>query len=179
MNKPLNFSEFIAKYQNLRNEVYASVPIATNLPQVKLAPINTLAMAAYKRWGNMRTPPNGGWDWSSWVAHYRERHHKRFEAAIWYGSTLCGLCLGKLSEKNVHVRLEILEGSTERAHPLKGRVAYVALTGFELFGYASGAEEVRVIDPVDGAISTYKALGYSLQPASKVNPRFLSKKIGI
>ncbi len=51
MNKPSNYSEFIAKYQNLRNEVYASVPIATNLPQVKLTPINTQAKAAYKRWG--------------------------------------------------------------------------------------------------------------------------------
>ncbi len=110
----------------------------------------------------MRTPPNGGWDWSSWFAHYRERHHKRFEAAIWYGSTLCGLCLGKLSEKNVHVRLEILEGSTERAHPLKGRVAYVALTGFELFGLLKKLELLTQLTE-QLVLIRHWAIAYSLQ----------------
>ena len=137
-----------------------------------------MALTAYMNWSvNNRLPPNGGWDWGSWVSHYRSRHHKRFEAAIWFGSTLCGLCLGKTSEKNVHVRLEVLEGSTDKNHPLKGRVAYIALTAIELYGYSCGSEEVRIIDPVDGAIASYRKLGYTLMNSSKNTPRYLVKKL--
>ena len=80
-----------------------------------------------------------------------------------------------MSAKNVHVRLEILEASTDLLHPLKGRIAYIALSAVEMFGFAIGAEESRIIDPVDGAILSYKKLGYELFSGTKNSPRYLSK----
>jgi len=82
-----------------------------------------------------------------------------------------------MSEKNIHVRLEVLEGSTDIRHPLKGRVAYIALTALEMFGYALNAEEARVIDPVDGAIKSYSKLGYKLIDATKYYPRYMFKPL--
>jgi len=132
----------------------------------------------YKKWPNSnRNPPNGGWDWDTWIAYYKDKYDKRFDAVIWFSTTLCGLCLGKLSEKNIHIRLEVLEGSTDKAHPLKNRVAYVALTAIELFGYVAGTQEARIIAPVQGAIPVYKKLGYTLHSGNKYYPRYLSKSL--
>ncbi|MDV2081238.1 hypothetical protein [Marinobacter xestospongiae] len=178
MESRKSYQEFKKKYEEVRLDVYKEVPYAINMPLVKLTPINNLALAKYREWSvgtTTRKPPNGGWDWATWSAVYREKYPKRIEIAIWYGGTLCGLALGKMSEKNVHVRLEVLEGSTSPIHPLKGRVAYIALTAVEMFGYALGAEESRVIDPVDGAIRSYGKLGYRLFPAAKKQPRYMSK----
>ncbi|BFM15608.1 hypothetical protein R50073_17910 [Maricurvus nonylphenolicus] len=178
MESAKSYKEHIEKYGALRAAVYSEVPKAINMPGVRLTPINTVALDKYASWpNNNRVPPNGGWDWGSWVSHYRSKHPKRFEAAIWFGSILCGLLLGKMSGKNVHIRLEVLEGSTDSTHPLKGRVAYIALSAVEMYGYALGAKESRIIDPVDGAINSYKKLGYQLFPASKGNPRYLAKSL--
>jgi len=173
-----NFKEHIEKYNDLRNKVYAEIPKVINMPGVKLTPINSLALSAYLRWpNNDRLPPNGGWDWSSWVKHYRKKHPKRFEAAIWFGGNLCGLLLGRMSGKNIHVRLEVLEGSTDINHPLKGRIAYISLSSIEMFGYILGAKESRIIDPVDGAVNSYRKLGYVLLPSSNDQPRYLAKTL--
>ena len=178
MQKQMLFPEFKEKYYRFRSEVYKTVPRVINMPGVKLTPINNEALKQNLEWKSSdRKPPNGGWDWDSWVSDYRRKHHKRFEAAIWYGSTLCGLCLGKASERNIHVRLEVLEGSPDSNHPLRGRIAYIALTATELYGYACGASQVRIIDPVEGAINSYKAIGYELKSGTKKEPRYLVKNL--
>ena len=178
MQSQKSFKEHIEKYNDLRNKVYAEIPKAINMPGVRLTPINSLAISAYLQWpNNDRLPPNGGWDWSSWVKHYRKKHPKRFEAAVWFGGHLCGLLLGRMSGKNIHVRLEVLEGSTDASHPLKGRVAYIALSAIEMFGYALGAKESRIIDPVHGAINSYKKLGYNFLPSTKNHPSYLAKEL--
>lgn len=95
--------------------------------------------------------------------------------AIWNGNKLCGLALGRLSLRNVKVRLEIIEGSTEKNHPLKGQIAYIGLTAIEAFGYAVGAEESLIIDPVPGAISAYRNYGYVLKTGDKYSGQYMSK----
>ncbi len=178
MAQHMLFPEFKEKYAGFRSNVYKAVPSVINMPYVRLTPINEEALQQNSCWKNTnRIPPNGGWDWETWVSYYRRKHHKRFEAAIWYQSVLCGLCLGKASGKNVHVRLEILEGSPDRKHPLRGRIAFIALTATELYGYACGASQVRIIDPVEGAINSYKALGYELRCKTGKEPRYLFKNL--
>jgi hypothetical protein len=119
--------------------------------------------------------PTGVWDWESCSAHYKEKYAKRFDMAIWFGSTLCGLALGKMSEKNIRARLEVLEGSTDNTHPLKGLVTYIALTAREMLGYALNAEEARIIEPVQGAILSYRKLGYKLMSPTKRYPQYMYK----
>lgn len=178
MQHPKTYQEFKEKYSTFRLEVYKALPEVINMPHVKLTAISELALSQNAKWHSSgRVPPNGGWDWRSWVDHYRRKHHKRFEAAIWYGSELCGLCLGKASGNNIHVRLEVLEGSPKSNHPLRGRVAFIALTATELYGYACGASQVRIIDPVEGALNSYKSLGYELGVSTKNEPRYLVKNL--
>lgn len=178
MKQHMLFPEFKEKYSTFRAEVYKLTPGVINIPGVKLTTISGEALNQSSKWGSSgRVPPNGGWDWELWISHYRRKYHKRFEAAIWYGSTLCGLCLGKASGKNIHVRLEILEGSPDLKHPLRGRIAFIALTATELYGYACGASQVRIIDPVGGAINSYKALGYELRNGGKKEFSYLAKDL--
>ncbi len=177
-NPKKSYAEYKDKYNRLRMAVYSELPKSINMPGVKLTPINSIALSKHQDWPNSdRQPPNGGWEWSSWVSNYREKYPKRFEAAIWFGDTLCGLLLGKMSDKNVHIRLEVLEASTDLLHPLKGRIAYIALSAVEMFGFAVGAEESRIIDPVDGAVLSYKKLGYKLYSGTKYSPRYLAKPL--
>jgi len=176
MESAKSYKEFLNKYEEIRSDIYKEVPLAVNMPGVRLTPINGAALLYYKKWPDIgRTPPNGGWDWESWSINYKEKYPKRFDVAIWFGTTLCGLALGKMSEKNIHVRLEVLEGSTDGTHPLKGRVAYIALTALEMFGYALNAEEAKIIDPVHGAITSYRKLGYSLMSSTKKYPQHMRK----
>jgi len=178
MKQYMLFPEFKEKYSKFRAEVYKLTPRVINMPGVKLTAINNEALVQNTKWRSSgRIPPNGGWDWELWVGHYRRKHHKRFEAAIWFGTKLCGLCLGKASGKNVHVRLEILEGSPDLNHPLRGRIAFIALTATELYGYACGANQVRIIDPVVGAMNSYRALGYALKSGEKNEPKYLVKNL--
>ena len=176
MIEQMSLKEFRSKYSEIRYEVYKGVPIIVGMPALKLTPINSAALAALANWPDRgRTPPNGGWDWGSWTEYFKTRHKKYFDVAIWNGNKLCGLALGRLSLRNVKVRLEIIEGSTEQSHPLKGQIAYIGLTAIEAFGYVVGAEESLIIDPVPGAIASYRSYGYTLKSGNKQTGQYMSK----
>lgn len=178
MIEQLSFEEFKSKYADIRNQVYREVPIIVGMPALRLTPINSVALSALTGWPDRkRNPPNGGWDWGSWTDYFKTRHKKYFDVAIWNGTKLCGLALGRLSLRNVKVRLEIMEGSTEKNHPLKGQIAYIGLTAIEAFGYAVGAEESLIIDPVPGAVASYRAYGYELKSGNKQNGQYMSKPL--
>lgn len=176
MIEQMSLEEFRSKYADIRNQVYKEVPLIVGMPALKLTPVNSAALAALSRWPDRgRTPPNGGWDWGSWTEYFKTRHKKYFDVAIWNGAKLCGLALGRLSLHNVKVRLEIIEGSTEKNHPLKGQIAYIGLTAIEAFGYVVGAEESLIIDPVPGAIASYRSYGYTLKSGNKQTGQYMSK----
>lgn len=178
MLERMSFDEFKRKYQNHRNTVYKDVPFALGLHGVRLTPITSVALSAKQKWPDAgRRPPNGGWDWQSWVTHFKSGNKKFFDVAVWHGNTLCGLGLGALSHRNVRVRLEIIEGSSDDFHPLKGRIALIVLTALETFGYMVGAEESLIMDPVDDAIQAYTPLGYVLKQGGKRVGRYMSKQL--
>lgn len=175
---PKSYSEYITKYNDYRRIIYQQTPQLVNIPGVSLTPINSKAVSEHRKWVTGRNPPNGGWDWGSWVEKYRRSYGKRLELAIWHNNTtLCGLALGKASGANIHVRLEVLEGAPGQNNPLKGSVAFIALTALELYGTVCDSEEARIIDPVDGAIRVYEKYGYKLMPSTKSHPRYLMKKL--
>ncbi len=178
MAQLLTREEFKQKYNQYRQDVYDLVPARLGIPGAKLTPITGRALMAQKKWpSNDRVPPNGGWDWNIWTQYFKQRHKKYFDVALWYENELCGLALGRLSRKNVNVKLELVEGSTDKVHPLKGQVALTMLTAIEAFGAIAGAEESLIIDPVPGAIPAYQRIGYSLRQASKHFPVHLVKRL--
>lgn len=85
---------------------------------------------------------------------------KRFEAAIWIGDGLEGLCMGRPSRGNDNVTLRFLE---RRPTPslLKGFVAEIALDAAEAYAGILGKRRLKLKDPVAGAIPLYEALGFT------------------
>ncbi|MBX3223602.1 MAG: hypothetical protein KF795_24030, partial [Labilithrix sp.] len=128
-----------------REVVYVSAENAVNanplLPTaVTLGPIDPLAIAAFKAW---HAPT---WDWERYARHYRHARYARLELAIWAGTELCGLALGKFSPAETVLQMNFVEGAPH-AHPLKGYVLEVAVTHGIILGSAYGSKVFRVTKP--------------------------------
>jgi len=164
------------KFAGFRRLVYQRIPLELELPGLRLTEINNTAIAAQKSWmGEGREPPNGGWDWSHWIHETRRSNHRAFEVAIWQGNELCGLCLGTPNKKRLVLRVELIEGSPYTNHPLRGKIAMIALTAAEAYAIVLGSNEVRIMDPVEGALKSYLKLDYVQQKSSKKEKKYLSK----
>ncbi len=127
--------------------------------------IDDAALAAWtEQWRPAHQPGSpGGWDWA------RERRAwqgviGRFEAALWHGPVLCGLALGKPSDGPSHLAVRLLEGNPVPAHPLRREVARSLLVAAEEYARALGKRELRLIQPLPGALPIYRALGFALAP---------------
>lgn len=111
----------------------------------------------------------GGWDWRE----ERQAHQNtigRFEAALWSGTHLCGLAVGKPSHGPSHVAVLLLEGCPNPGHPLRGLVLQGLLIAAEEYARALAKREVRVIKPLPGVLPLYQALGYAIAPEGSRPP---------
>ena len=133
---------------------------------IRLTEIDETALFAWRQWIRRDDRP-GGWDWRA--AHRSVRSHlNRFEVAIWSGYVLCGLAIGKASRGDSHLAIRLLEGNPAPAHPLKGKVAICALEAADRFARVLQKRQLRLIDPLPGALPTYQRLGFTVAPG---NPR--------
>lgn len=129
---------------------------------VTLTEINAAALKQATAWrscytGNRRTHlPK--WDWEKVVEHYRRRP-RRVELAIWVTPTLCGLVLGRISERQVVASIHFLEGNPT-PHPLSKHVAAVAARYLDAIAVLAGCEQTAVMRPVPGLVNYYKNLGF-------------------
>lgn len=127
---------------------------------VALTPIGAEAIDAFRAcWADhprRRLP----WPWPEMLASCRRSEPGRFEAAIWSGSTLCGLALGRT--RSDYCRVDYAEGSPEPDHPLKGHVIQIVATAAVAYATALGKDEVRLVDPLPELVAYYEMLGFLL-----------------
>ncbi len=119
------------------------------------------------------------WPWDSGYQDYAYRNPKRFELATWYGNTLAGLSLGRPSYAGTRLRLEFIE-SRPSSSPLKGRIVPITISVAELYANIIGADELRIIDPIDEKlIEYYTSFGYRYSKAvsEKNHKHYLVKAI--
>ena len=103
------------------------------------------------------------WRWRDLATDYRRNEPDRFEVAIWSGSILCGLALGKL--RRGYCSGNFLEGSPVPRHPLRGKVLPAALTALTTYAAVAVVDKRRTIRLVDldpDMIPRYSALGFVL-----------------
>lgn len=119
------------------------------------------------------------WDWSFGVRSYRARYPNRFELAIWYSSTVCGLSLGRPSYHGSRVRLDFIERVPGANNPLVGRVTPIAVTAYEVYARLIDARQVRIISPAEALIEYYTSLNYVFVKGSgsQMNPSYLYKSL--
>src|SRR3546814_18427447 len=78
-----------------------------------ISPINGKTLSAWERQWLPVMPPNeqwSHWDWRREAGNWR-KHIDRFEVAIWSNHQLCGLAVGKPSQRRNNLSIYMLQGS--------------------------------------------------------------------
>ncbi|KZY98029.1 hypothetical protein [Oleibacter sp. HI0075] len=160
-----------------RNAIQKELPY-TDRNNIRLGSICPNALMHAKRW-NEDPRRLVEWSWDGGYRDYSYRNPKRFELATWYGNTLAGLSLGRPSYAGTRLRLEFIE-SRPSSSPLKGRIVPITISVAELYASIIGAEELRIIDPIDDRlIEYYSSFGYIYRKATgeKNQKHYLVKAI--
>jgi hypothetical protein len=92
----------------------------------------------------------------------RRAIYDRFDAALWHGETLCGLVMGRPSRGRTFLRVDLLEGSPDPHHPLKRAVLLSVADAALRYGRALGCRQLRIMDPLPGAVRWYKEFDFQL-----------------
>ena len=87
------------------------------------------------------------------------------------------MAVGRVSKRRPSGRrhtisVHYLEGSSHPMHPLRGKVAPLALTVAESYGHVLGAERIRLVDPLPGLFRLYEQLGFSIARQSAASLYF-------
>lgn len=88
----------------------------------------------------------------------------RFDMAVWYGDTLCGLGCGHIKsvDEKSGVDIVFMEGLRRADNPLKGVLRFAMQDQLLRTAQALDLDEVRMVDPLPGADRLYEAMGYKL-----------------
>lgn len=180
-----DFHEALQRYARLRRLAYDSVEAIANRSRatapVRLRDVDADALVAwYDTWRGSNPLGYGGWDWPGLVAPVLRRP-AGFPVALWSGNCLCGLAVGRASARRRSgtrhtLSVYFLEGNPDPLHPLRGKVAPLALAAAEAYAALIGARRIRLIDPLPGVIRIYRRLGYAvaLEPVKRL---YLEKRI--
>lgn len=125
-----------------------------DLTNVRFETINADALAAYSFWG--------GDSFFSWdeVVRWKAKEPMSFDLSIWFGFELCGLCFANPNQSRLRVRIVRLEGKPDKNHPLKNRIATLALIAVSHYARIIGSRRIEIQEPIAGAIPLYREIGF-------------------
>lgn len=121
---------------------------------------------------NKRIPT---WNWVHLLQHYRRRP-RRIELAIWLGPTVCGLLLGRVSERRVIASIHYLE-SNPVGNPLSGQVAEIAVRYLDAIAHLLGCKETAIANPIPELVDFYRQLGFAKSVCKRSKLVSLNKKL--
>ncbi|XLZ71755.1 hypothetical protein ABT364_07235 [Massilia sp. SR12] len=165
--KSKNRAESERKYRDARSLAMTvlepEVQELTGLP-VRLKGIDQAALAAADAWRETyrdlgRDAHRPGWNGNKEAKRFGGRS-RRVELAIWLDDTLCGLALGRISDRRVVATIHLLEGNPV-ANPLSGRVIPIASRFLEVLAITVGCREAAIDSPVPGLVHRYRAMGFT------------------
>lgn len=135
---------------------------------VRLGPIGIHALRAWSTtWEPLYHPPHpprecGDWPWDKLRPQYNT--YKRFDLAVWQGTLLCGLAIGRSLGKKKPVNVYYAENWKSDSNPLAGSILAVAATAAEAYALLLESRVVRAMHPAPGLVDYYRTLGYHRVP---------------
>jgi hypothetical protein len=166
----MSLKEAESKFREIRLTVYRVVEqvIHDELGlDIRLASIRECDAEAADNWvyppGKNNYQP--GWSWRKEVKQF-QRRPRRVEAAFWVDSPetlLCGLVLGRISNRRIIASLHYIESNPEQQTQLKGNFAQIAVRYLELHAMAAGCSTIAIALPRPTLIEFYKQLGFTHQ----------------
>lgn len=151
------------RYQVYRSEARKRAGVATaqmrcisgaDISEVRFEPIDAEALAVYQSWDD----PIFSWED---VVVWKAREPLSLDIAIWFEQELCGLCFANPNNSRQRIRIVRLEGKPGKAHPLKNRIAALALLAIDEFARIIGSQVIEVQEPMPGAIPVFQQLGFT------------------
>lgn len=125
-----------------------------DLTKVRFEPISAEALTAYGYWSD-----DSYFSWDE-VLSWKAREPMSFDVAIWFDRELCGLCFANPNQSRLRVRIVRLEGKPDKNHPLKRRVATLALIAVSHYARIIGSKQIEIQESITGAIPLYQELGF-------------------
>jgi hypothetical protein len=100
------------RYASLRQLalVASQSALQADYPQLRLTGVDHAALAAFGGW-QAHEKRRVDWDWISGYRQFRFRYPKRFEAAMWHGTALQSLSLGRPTYNGTALRLDFVEAA--------------------------------------------------------------------
>ncbi|MGE8187184.1 hypothetical protein [Pseudomonas sp. NPDC086278] len=138
----------------LQRELEWAGPTYIDLSRVRFEPINAQALDACERWEDSH------FLWSE-IIGWKAKEPWSLDIAIWFEEELCGLCFANPNNSRQRIRIVRLEGSPREAHPLKNRIAALAISAIEHYALIIGSRFIDVQEPLEGAIPIYKRLDFN------------------
>lgn len=123
-----------------------------DLSKLRFEPIDVNALNAFEHWED----PHFSWNQA---AKWKAREPWALDVSIWFNGVLCGLCIANPNKSRHRIRIVRLEGHPD-VHPLKKRIAPLALLVVEHYAQIIGSRIIEVQEPLEGAVSTYQRLGF-------------------
>jgi hypothetical protein len=134
------------------------------LPEnLRFEPIDLLAIQASVNWGDTAHD----YPWES-VPKWKEKDCKGFDLAIWHRAELWGLCYATPRKSLMTIKIVLLEGKPGRATAQRGIIAPLALGAVLNYGLMLDCKNMEVQDPDEGAVATYKKLGFRFDSALRL-----------
>ncbi|WP_213937233.1 hypothetical protein [Pseudomonas sp. dw_612] len=145
----------------LQHRLNLAGPTKTDLSQVRFEAINAQALDACERWEY----PHFLWDE---VIGWKAKEPLSLDIAIWFDEELCGLCFANPNNSRQRIRIVRLEGRPGAAHPLKRRIATLAMMAIDRYAQILGSKYIEVQEPLEGAISVYQQLGFAFDSEGRL-----------
>jgi hypothetical protein len=117
-------------------------------------------------WTEPHPSGGGGWDWEP-LLRRAWRNPAAFHLAIWSDKLLCGLAVGRVSDRDkdggrAALAVDYIEGAQNPHHPLRGKILLLATSAAEWYGRALGARSLRLMQPLPHILHLYTRLGFGV-----------------
>ncbi|WP_420129996.1 hypothetical protein [Longimicrobium sp.] len=167
-----SFQHAQERYARIRQSAYALarddvLAAGQCTAPVRLADCDPYTLSFWRTtWSGPHPSGWGGWDWEP-LLRRAWRNPSAFHLAIWSGKILCGLAVGRVSNRDREgVRhalfVDYIESAHPPDHPLRGSIAALAIGAAEAYGKAVGAQSLRLMQPLPSILHLYVGLGFGV-----------------
>jgi len=142
----------VEAHDDLRNVLVAK-NIAVLKSEITLAGLDQVTFRKLASW-HYYGERLAKWDWQAVEKTYRT-HPKRFELAIWHREHfLAGASIGRPTWNGKKLRLDLIEANPTGS-AISGIITEIVLTAANSYALAIGANQVRIIDPVNEKVRSH------------------------
>ncbi|MGH8384394.1 MAG: hypothetical protein ACRESJ_02720 [Pseudomonas sp.] len=130
--------------------------------KVRFEAITADALEAYGLWA-----AESHFTWDE-VVVWKDKEPMSFDLSIWFDLELCGLCFANPNQSRLRLKIVRLEGKPDSTHPLKTRIAALALIAVSEYARTIGSKTIEIQEPVKGAIALYQKLGFKFDTEGRL-----------